>query len=285
MKKNKRPNGREEFEKVYLRENQVKRTLELLPQETLDLYLKDIEFTKATAYIARNTFYKNKNVLLSHGFEQEDLESISKIYGLSFLSSDFGGKTGKDKYYLMMRYINQRFEAFFLFFGRKFDIASKMPEVSLDHFLQPVADLALSTSAKSHELSEPSVFDSKDDYVDEINRLTSQIKNFYEQEKDKDFKEKTVLVKKLKDLKGEFKVFKQSQKAKLKNQRKTSKELKARFSKNWSSHVNDLCYYATSKHVSHDVRKKARSLCKKYKIDYISWVKNKQSEHQSDFMI
>lgn len=292
MQKNKRPSGREEFERVYLRENQIKRSLQNLSSAEVDDHLKNKEFIKTTAYIARKTFYKNKSFLLSHGFEQEDLESISQIYGLSFLSSNFGNKTGKDKYYLMMRYINQRFEAFFLFFNRKFDISIKIPEVSIEQTGVPVAELAHYESNLIQ--NEPM---SEDDFFDQIDLTKKQIKlikaksldkSLLKQEKQELLKKKTLLLKSNRSLKEQLQKIKQKNKKNDREQKSRSLALKKRFSENWEQYKDQLCYYSTSRHVPNDVRKKARSFCKKYKVDFVAWAKNKiktNSETEYDFVI
>jgi hypothetical protein len=275
--KPKRPSGREEFERVYLRENQIKRTLDSIPQEVINDHLNDKSFLSTTAYIARNTFFKNKNTLLAHGFEQEDLESISRLYGLSFLSSDFGNKTGKDKYYLMMRYINQRFEAFFLFFDRKFDISTKIPEISLEQFPISIAESLTSRISTSDLVSNINEL-SQEDLIELIDDLKLKIKISSCKS------DKKILSNQLKGFSLALLKLKKKNKAENSKQKKLSAELKKKFTKDWDKYIDQLCYYSTSKHVPNDVRKKARSFCNKYKVDFIAWAKNKvKSNLDSEF--
>jgi regulator of replication initiation timing len=70
----------------------------------------------------------------------------------------------------------------------------------------------------------------------------------------------------------------------IKDRRKTEKKryefLKAELHENWHRYVDDLAYYSVSKFVSSGVRKSARSICRKYGIDYEGWaekqVKNRK---------
>ena len=68
-----------------------------------------------------------------------------------------------------------------------------------------------------------------------------------------------------------------------KNRSLTLKLLKNKFYENPLKYKKDLCYYATTKHVSSDVRKKARLICKKYNINYAEWLKNESKKIDFDF--
>jgi hypothetical protein len=68
-----------------------------------------------------------------------------------------------------------------------------------------------------------------------------------------------------------------------KNKSLELKKLKDKFYENPLKYKKDLCYYATTKHVSSDVRKKARLICKKYNIDYTEWLKNESKKIDFDF--
>jgi len=52
-------------------------------------------------------------------------------------------------------------------------------------------------------------------------------------------------------------------------------ELKKKLDDNWQDHKETLAHYATTVYAPSDVRKKARSFCKKYGIDYVGWAKSK----------
>jgi hypothetical protein len=56
---------------------------------------------------------------------------------------------------------------------------------------------------------------------------------------------------------------------------KLTKELKIRIKEDPKKFSEILSYYATTKHVSRDVRKVAQSYCKKYGINYEEWIKAK----------
>jgi|GEM_PF-6145129 len=68
-----------------------------------------------------------------------------------------------------------------------------------------------------------------------------------------------------------------------KNKTLIPRMLKNKFYENPLKYEKDLCYYATTKYVSSDVRKKARNICKKYNINYAEWLKNESKKMDFDF--
>src|SRR5271166_5073008 len=114
---------------MYLRFNIIQKAINTLSQERVDQILNDTDFKKCTNYIARQIFYKHKTFLTSHGFWQEDLESIAQIFGLSFFLYDVKTPTKKDESMILMRYVNQRFQNFIEWGRKKFGMSEKIYEM------------------------------------------------------------------------------------------------------------------------------------------------------------
>jgi hypothetical protein len=58
--------------------------------------------------------------------------------------------------------------------------------------------------------------------------------------------------------------------------------MREKIAKEPSLYAEQLCHYATTKHVARDVRKKARDLCKRYGIDYLAWLRDKSKNLNFD---
>lgn len=67
-----------------------------------------------------------------------------------------------------------------------------------------------------------------------------------------------------------------------KGQKAEVQALKRKLSANIDKYANTLCYYATVKHVAFNVRRVARTVCRKHGIDYVEWLKRKASETDLD---
>ena len=61
----------------------------------------------------------------------------------------------------------------------------------------------------------------------------------------------------------------------MEKQQSTVEDLRGKLDANWEKHRETLAHYATTAYAPQDVRKKARSFCVKYGIDYESWAKSK----------
>jgi hypothetical protein len=114
-----RNNVSDNFEACYLSENGARRAFK---NEKVDEILKSADFQKCVKYMAHLIFSRNDVVLLAHGFTYEDVLSIIHTWGLQFFNYEQLGKTKHDTYYLMMHFISQKTDTFFLFLNRKFRI-------------------------------------------------------------------------------------------------------------------------------------------------------------------
>jgi hypothetical protein len=125
-----RNNVIENFEACYLRENMCKKAFQ--KKKSVSKLMSENDFNRCVKYITNNTFKKNKSILLRHGFDYDDMLSIVTIIGIQFINNPFVGKTKKDTYYILMRFINQKMETFFLFLDRKFRIKERYDDLSLE---------------------------------------------------------------------------------------------------------------------------------------------------------
>jgi len=64
-------------------------------------------------------------------------------------------------------------------------------------------------------------------------------------------------------------------------------DLRKKLDSDWEKHSESLAHYATTTYTSQEVRRKARSFCRKYGIDYVKWAKakielGKMNDHDVD---
>jgi hypothetical protein len=114
-----RNNVSDNFEACYLSENGARRAFK---NENVNEILKSSDFQKCVKYMSHLIFSRNDVVLLAHGFTYDDILSIVHTWGLQFFNYEQLGKTKHDTYYLMMHFISQKTDTFFLFMNRKFRI-------------------------------------------------------------------------------------------------------------------------------------------------------------------
>lgn len=131
---NKRNNVLENFESCYLRENCARKAF--ANTEAVKRLMGTGDFERCVRYIANITFNKNKNTLLRHGFDHDDIVNVSRVFAMQFVNNEFEGDTKKDTYYILMRFISQKFETFMLFLNRKFRISERHAEVSLEDTIE-----------------------------------------------------------------------------------------------------------------------------------------------------
>ncbi len=292
MSKKTRYNTKNQFESVYLRVNQIRKTIDSLPKDVIEEHLSDINFLKTARFLASRTFSKNKGILLAHGFDFEDIESITKVYAISFLGTNYGNKTGRDKYYLMMNYVGQRFEAFFLFLERKFSIKSKFAEIPIGNVSASSmrsCDISGDIAPRHDEEAEPS----EEALIEQIEIVEAKLSELraalkLNKKDDRARAQKSILRRQLLALKSHLAQVRREARDRRSEQRNLTSELRKRFKSDWKKHTDQLCYYSTSKYVPDDVRKKARLFCKKHKIDFVAWVKEriaKNSDEESSFVV
>ena len=102
--KSPRLNIKDHFEEVYLRSKTIQRYLPLADQSVLT----NPEFNRVINYISGLFFRKYRRLYRAGGFDIEDIRSITQIFGLVFTGFGFQGKTERDKFMVMMRFVNQR---------------------------------------------------------------------------------------------------------------------------------------------------------------------------------
>lgn len=126
----KRNNVLENFEACYLRENCARKAF--ANPEAIRRLTSSSDFERCVRYIANISYNRNKNALLRHGFDHEDMVSVARILAMQFVNNEFKGETKKDTYYILMRFISQKMETFFLFLNRKFRISERYSDVNMD---------------------------------------------------------------------------------------------------------------------------------------------------------
>ena len=125
-----RNNVSDHFEACYLKENQARKAF----ANTADVnaMLANPDFDRCTKYMANMVFQQNESVLLAHGFSYEDVLSTVKTLGLQLTNYKFVPKTSKDFSYILMRFIAQRIDTYFLFLDRKYNFTESYLDVHLN---------------------------------------------------------------------------------------------------------------------------------------------------------
>ena len=224
---NKRNSVFKDFEAVYLRAKCAKKAF-INKDEVAKLTMSP-QFEKCSRHIARKTFLKNKDMLLKHGFDIDDMTNIARVFAIESLNYPFEGKTEKDNRYIFLKYINGKMDTFLLSVRRRFFIKESHIELSLDEVFK----------AKSGEDREDLVYANIQAYTPfEYPGLDDEELGVYVSKED--------VTKKYKLLR---------------------KELHGNIEK-YSDRLAEL---ATSKITEFQARKKARTLCKTYGIDYNAW--------------
>lgn len=163
----KRNNVLENFEACYLKSNCARKAF--ANKAALQKLMAESDFERCVRYIANLTFNKNRHTLLRHGFDHEDIVNISRVFGMQFVNNKFEGKTKKDTYYILMRFISQKIESFMLFMDRKFRISERHADVSIED--------ALGMDVYKSEISMPEeIVPFEDEYESKTMRKLAMIK-------------------------------------------------------------------------------------------------------------
>lgn len=231
-------NIRDNFEAVYLRFNQAQRDL----KNVSDAQLKTKEFIQICTYTSNSVFYRNRELLLSSGYDIDDIMSLSRTFGACYIGDQNKVKAYDERRYnlMMIAYIFQRLMRFVSWVDAKFEFK----EISIIN----------NSTGDYHE-------EHYTDYDDDIikgsspeHQLEDLIESF-EETQDKNTRKK---IGKLRST--------------IKNDR--TKSLKSFASKketlvsNIDKYSTSLAYYACTKHSDFEIRKVAKKYCKKYNIDY-----------------
>lgn len=171
------------YEECYLRISALEQALKA--KEKYSHMLDDPDFKRVVMFITRNTFKKNESKLVRHGFDIDDMKHIITLFGIMFMNSKNTGPTPKDRYYLMMRFMNQKLETFYTFMDRKFTIKESFGESSFDEkiFSVPAQDFYESKdeteivdtkmSKKTKRLLKKELEQNIDEYADELQRIAT----------------------------------------------------------------------------------------------------------------
>lgn len=245
----------ENFEEIYLRYGTAEKYLHKVSSEEVQL----IKNQKIITYMTNKYYMINKSLLLSIGYNFDDLRNIVAVYAATFLGSDAEADSERGKNLIMMRYIDQRMDRFVKWASKKFGVGEVVSYTSL-------------------------IEDYKYEYSDTLNNvieidgvpmwgketpisIREQIINIDLELEDLSCsgpnpEREKVLRKERQDLKKKY------NKENGKN-RNLIKKLRAELNENWEDHKDTLAFYATSKHVAEDMRRAARKYCRKFDINYI----------------
>lgn len=252
-----RRNLKDHFEAMYLRYNMAEQYMRKADQTIL----QDTQFKKVVAYMAGTYFHRYKDLLMNNGFEFDDLHNIITVFGLTYWGHSKPEARDKKAFMFMMRYIGQRMQTLIRWISRKFG-ADEATMITSDSF-QFLADRSM-YSIYSDVAKEDEDEITPEDVQDEIDSLSLNL-TVRDRYTSRAIRERKAILSKIR----------KESTARKKMDAELTSRLRAKLMSDPSKHKDQLCYYATSKHIGKDMRNKARSLCKKCGIDYIGWLKEK----------
>lgn len=251
----------EDFEAIYLRFNMCKKHIPNADHAELD----KPDFKKAVKYMASKYYMKHKDLFAVHGFEYEDILSIATVFGLTYMGIDVeisDPRNGRAKYLIMMRYISQRMNNLVKWIAKKFN-ADDAWVMTLEKFTGAVDKYSADLSKERDIATEEDLLMAQRDAMDAVNADLDRGEDSEELLAQKDL------------IMGNIKAAKKRIAKNNKKRKSLTAKLRKRLAARPKKYREQLCYYATSKHTSKEVRRKARGLCRKYGIDYIEWLKKK----------
>lgn len=231
-------NIRDNFEAVYLRFNQAQRDL----KNVSDDQLKTKEFIKICTYTSNTVFYRNRELLLSSGYDIDDIMSLSRTFGACYIGDQNKVKAYDERRYnlMMIAYIFQRLMRFVSWVDAKFEFK----EISI-------------INSSSEDFQE----DYYTDYSTEVTPVIApeeqlqDLLEVFEETQDKTTR------KKIGKLRSAIKA----------DRTKTLRSFagkKEDLISNIDKYATSLAYYACTKHSDFEIRKVAKKYCKKYNVDY-----------------
>lgn len=267
---------KENFEMVYLRSNWFSK---FAPYANLK-HTDTKEYKKIISFISKAHFNQYKLLFEMNGFLDEDVLSIVKTFSLVFLGLPENRKKRKINYKMMMRFITQRMLDVNKAISRKFrseEVVScrSLSVGSLNCFSltkNPEEILLESDDCKQYSLSQIELIDNCIKTASEEKKLLVSIDDIKKQDKkirSLRFARKSIII--------DFKLQKEFQ-DEFEENTFDVKNKKKEIAENKDKYVESLCYYATTKHVSYEVRKAAIKMCQKLGIDYKKWAQIKLSE-------
>lgn len=293
----KRYNIRDNFEDVYLRSKTIQKYLQSADQSLL----KNNDFKRTINYISKYFYRRHRGTYQMAGFDLEDIHSIATMFGLVFSGYGQRYETPKDFYTVMMRFISQRMHRMAGWVIKKFQINELAPR-------QLIHSDPLAINGTNHDFGDQT-YNLHNGIVIEGVHMTSPISL----PADEDIRSLTAVVdllemeydnqskicenssapesKKARTAKGEIRNKLREAESRLsetkrirricrKEQKESYKVLKKELHANWHLYVDQLAYCSVSKYVSSGVRKSARSVCRKYGIDYTGWAKQQIQDHK-----
>jgi len=295
----KKLSSKDDFEGVYLKANSSRKAFAKLSKKDVEEALSSPDLKRCVNHCALNTFKKNRESLLRHGFDHEDIHSMCNVYALTFVALPNLPETRKDFSYLLMHYLQQRLHLFCMTFDRKFKANEICPEVHIedliyqtgeDNYLSVWESIATPTQECEPEDKAEVLEQLREDYETQklwIKNLNVMFKNCK--------KSKYIKVKKLEEIKATIRITERSRNRyllKIKEiekafsveyqSSKSTSQLRGKVTKiqlkelkiNPDKYRDILAYFATTRLVDYVTRRKARNFCDKSDINYIEWAKD-----------
>jgi hypothetical protein len=214
-------------------------------------------------------FHSNQGLFTINGFEYEDILSIVTIFALTFWGMPCGANDERGKYLLMMRFISQRMHNFVNWVAKKFHVNDVNITYTGDYeqLHSHMADkntIEINGIPMWGLIREPSLSDRIKQLYDQVDEIDRQI------EKSHDNK----LIQQRKAVFRQLMAARRTYRDKY-YQKEPLQKMRNELDRNPAKYADQLSYYATTKHVSADVRKAARLTCKRYGINYVEWAKSK----------
>lgn len=278
--KPKKRNIHDDFERIYMRFNDVKR---FMPHADLTIG-ETKDFKSVVEYIVHiyrgNERYKT--FFSRNGFEAEDLRNVATVFAYTFVGRQAALGLDPRDFRLMIRYIGQRMSRLLNWTAKKF----YNDEVTVTPGLETLRNPTLSDSTRNRvdrvsHLSYALWVDSESPQeISEVDRLNAMKQDLDEMKAALAGATKGLPA--TRKLKNEVKALASAERALRRRlasergrQRGISEQLRSKLKTDPEKYREQLCYYATTKSVSHDVRNAARSACDKYGFDYKTWAKQK----------
>lgn len=293
--KAKRYNLNDHFEDVYLRSKTLRRYID----KTDTNIMRSTETAKVINYATERQMSVYGKMFQWNAFDREDIRSIVSIFACCFTGLEVQDKPKRDYYYLMMNFIDQRMEFFVGCMLRKFQYNDVVcynvlngetaehgfyDEQFRDDPMDFVANKEKVAEYVSGPFAEPEI-----SYVEKAEKAEDELETLKIQHCDavqgnEPKKRINSLARNIRRLTGTAQSYNQKANQKRKEEQKLNIELKKKFTEDPHKHAEQLSYYATYKGVPYDVRRVAKRICKKYGIDYVSYVgKNRTQSDESCF--
>lgn len=245
-----RRNLSNDFEAMYLRYNMAAKYMSEADKSILD----DPQFKKVVSYMTNYYFNRYRDLMSSNGFEADDLRNVITVFGLTYWGHCKPEARDRKAFTLMMRYMSQKIRTMVRWISRKFGA----DEVVLVGFrtadsMQRAESMLVAQESESQE-DEVQTFSDGDPYQEMLDA---------EQEEETRKTDKRTAADK-------------------RSSRMLVAAMRRKLEENVEEYSEQLCYYATSKHVAHDVRMRARKFCRQYGIDYAKWLKERADKLGTD---